>query len=426
MSLSTLLALLLLSGGAGSGSGSILHPADGPDADVRILVDSEKVRFQITLNLAFVDEIISVAREDESALHPVEYEWVRGALFDYFRDTNGVEIDGVEVVPVDQGFEVFEPDLSLLPLFPRTGRRGLLKVLLLLDYPVKARPTQVKMYWGAYPPDLAVGDELYMPSVQILARLFAYGLESEVKFVEEEPEVTWHDSGRSAADLFLEVPQATAPAVWRVPIFALATGSLAVFALLLALRRGSRGRRQPLLAMAGLLLGAAVWQRDLLPLEINAPFGQDGALPTAEEARSIFEPLHANIYRAFDYTAPSDIYDALAQSVDGPLLENLYNQVYRGLIMQDQGGAVSRVTEVRPLQIEVESVGVVPSDGRVGFDVNARWQVDGRVTHFGHSHERTNEYHARYNVVLATEGWRIGGTQMLAQQRVSATPGGGG
>ena len=153
--------------------------------------------------------------------------------------------------------------------------------------------------------------------------------------------------------------------------------------------------------------------------------GGNQDLPSSSEAEQIFLPLHANIYRAFDYTAESDIYDALAQSVDGPLLDTLYNQVYRGLIMQEEGGAVSRVMAVRPVELAVESIGILPDDGRPGFDVLARWQVDGKVTHWGHSHERTNEYQARYTVLQTDQGWRIGGSQVQEQLRVSATPEGG-
>ncbi|NQU48558.1 MAG: hypothetical protein HQ519_07915, partial [Planctomycetes bacterium] len=45
--------------------------------------------------------------------------------------------------------------------------------------------------------------------------------------------------------------------------------------------------------------------------------------------------------------------------------------------------------------------------------------------HWGHGHERTNEYLARYTVVQTDAGWRIGGSQIQEQLRVSATPEGG-
>jgi len=104
--------------------------------------------------------------------------------------------------------------------------------------------------------------------------------------------------------------------------------------------------------------------------------------------------------------------------------------------MEEEGGAVGRVVEVRPLEIEVESIGLVappPDPGspeaadadeaaidarRVGFTVRCRWEVDGAVYHWGHGHFRTNEYEGRYLVIATDEGWRIAGDELLSQRRV--------
>jgi hypothetical protein len=217
----------------------------------------------------------------------------------------------------------------------------------------------------------------------------------------------------------LPVPEAVLPEFMQYPVL---SSILALAALIWVLRERFSPRS---CAGAVALFVVATLTRETYTIEL--PFQVAGAdLPTAEEAEAIFVPLHANVYRAFDYTAESDIYDALARSVDGVLLDELYEQVYRGLIQQEQGGAVSRVQEVRPMQVEIGSIGKIPEDGRLGFSVHARWQIDGRVTHWGHSHDRTNEYAARYAVVQTEQGWRIGGSQILESQTVSATPEGSG
>jgi hypothetical protein len=428
MILSSLVLTVLsgLAGWCGLGHGGLaphapvdaLHPQDGPDADVRIHVEASRVRFYIMLNLAFVDEVVDLYREDDSRLHPAEFASYRAGLLDYFHDTNRVLIDGLEVAPVDAGFESMDADLSFLPLFPRMGERALAKVQLVLDYPVKSPPNSVQMYWGSYPPDRAVGDENFMPTVTIRAQLFSNGIQEEAIFKQEEPEFTWHNSGETAADHFFKVPEPPAQSGWPMPV-----GSLVLLIVGGAAALMMNKKKRHLVAVATSLgvVGVAWFARGFWVVEM----GVVNDLPSAAEAEEIFLPLHANIYRAFDYTAESDIYDALAQSVDGPLLDTLYNQVYRGLIMQEEGGAVSRVMAVRPVEMAVESIGIVPDDGRPGFDVLARWQVDGKVTHWGHSHERTNEYQARYTVLQTEQGWRIGGSQVQEQSRVSATPEGG-
>ena len=91
-------------------------------------------------------------------------------------------------------------------------------------------------------------------------------------------------------------------------------------------------------------------------------------------------------------------------------------------MLQEAGGAVSRVAEVRHMDLGVESIGVVGEEDRPGFVVDALWQVDGAVYHWGHAHTRTNEYRARYTVHAADTGWRIAASEVLEQRRIDAAP----
>ena len=94
-----------------------------------------------------------------------------------------------------------------------------------------------------------------------------------------------------------------------------------------------RGRRQLTWALP---LAAAVswlgWDLAVLPLPGGGP-----PLPDEAAARAVFEPLHANVYAAFEHTSESAIYDAPALCVEGDLLEELYEQVYRSMMLL--GGA---------------------------------------------------------------------------------------
>lgn len=406
-SCSVLAGLLVLSAAAP-------HPQDGPDADVRIVIDGRAVRFNMVMNLAFVDGLVGLLREDEEALHPVEYGAVQDALVDYFKEHNRVRIDGVAVTPVVRGFEVAEPDLSLLPLFPRMGVRALIKLRLVLEYTAKTRPGKVAMKWGAYPPDIVLATPDGVPPVTVQAQLLADGTDRVIRFRQEEPEYVWHRDAAAAAARFLPVPQAAAAATVSVPLL-----SVALLVGLLACVIVPRLRRA-LPILGPVVVVAAVLSWDTARIEIATPAGSQ--LPSEQEALAIFQPLHANIYRAFDYTSESEIYDALARSVEGSLLDALYNQIYRSLIMQEEGGAVSRVKEVTPIRTEVREIGLLPPGGRPGFRVRARWRVLGVVHHWGHSHARTNEYEAEYAVALAEPGWRIAGHRVLESIRVEAAP----
>ena len=173
------------------------------------------------------------------------------------------------------------------------------------------------------------------------------------------------------------------------------------------------------MAAAVMIVGGAL-TTGVSPIEFESPFGSGTRLPTEQEAMAVFEPLHANIYRAFDYVDDSEIYDALAASVEGELLDRLFNAIFRGLILQEEGGAVCRIDEVRPIESRIESIGVLDDDA-VGFTVWLRWQVAGSVAHWGHSHSRTNQYEARYTVAESENGWRIRDNEVLAQEVVSTS-----
>src|SRR5690606_18627483 len=113
-----------------------------------------------------------------------------------------------------------------------------------------------------------------------------------------------------------------------------------------------------------------------------------------------------NLYRAFDFHQESDIYDALARSVDGPLLEELYLQVRKGLTMQEQGGAISRISDVKILLNDIRPT---PARGNEppSFDLQCRWTVEGTVEHWGHIHARTNQYDALFYIAQRDGAWKI-------------------
>ncbi len=404
---------------------ALAHPQDGPHADVEIEIADDAVRFDMVINLVMVDEMTPVPRENPGEVHELEEPAVRDALLAYITREHRVAIDGVEVAPIVERFSVIRPGLELLPLFPRTGMRGLTRVHLVLAYPIKSPPKTIAMRWGAYPPDytLEPGPDGNRPPIQLEARLRAEGKLSIIRFTRDEPEVIWHATGLTAEDRFAPVPD-LAPAPEReprkLPVLSFALACLLVILLLTELvARKGRPRIARLALYAVVLVPAALLTRTVLQVPMPPRVAEQALTP--QQALEVFRPLHANIYRAFDYQTESEIYDALARSVAGELLDTLYNQIYRSLIMQDQGGAVSSVQAVRLMDARIESLGTL-ADGTPAFNVAARWQVDGVVNHFGHSHWRTNEYLARFGVARLTPGWRITSHEVLESRRLDTDP----
>jgi hypothetical protein len=136
----------------------------------------------------------------------------------------------------------------------------------------------------------------------------------------------------------------------------------------------------------------------------------------AEQSRAtVAEALLRNIYRAFDYRNESDIYDALARSVQGDLLAELYLKIRQGLVMQEQGGAVAQVREVKVVRSEP-----APENLKSGFAERVTWQVEGTVEHWGHIHTRVNEYSAELAIQAADGSWKITALNVARQSQVKS------
>jgi len=383
------------------------HPSDGPDVDVRVLVGNQKVTLALVLNLAFVDEIVDYPREVESEVHDAELEGLEAVLLDHFADSLAVAVDGVRVTPVARELSFEAADPSLVPLFLNFGELALARVQLLLDYSCKARPGEVSVQWGDFPPNLAIQPVRALAEpVAVIAQFTARGVMDTVTFTKDAPTVTWRDPGEGVGAAFEDVPEP--PSYDGIPFAAWVFGVGAGVSLIVVV---FIGKWIPLgiLASLGCLAGAFV-------MTVRRPL----PLPTEAQALAVFGPLHANIYRAFDYVDEGEIYDALARSVDGPLLDELYNQVYRSLVIQEAGGAVSHVDEVRVRQADVTAIALDPATSAPRFEVDVVWEVDGSVFHFGHAHRRTHEYRAQYGVAVGAEGWRIASHEIRGQRRLRA------
>lgn len=124
---------------------------------------------------------------------------------------------------------------------------------------------------------------------------------------------------------------------------------------------------------------------------------------TKDEAKIIVKSLLKNVYRAFDYSSESDIYDTLANSVTDELLKQTYLAIKQSLIMQSQGGGISKVQEVKIINSKIPD----SSFKKNAFDADITWTVRGYIEHWGHTHYRLNQYHARFHVSKDKSSWKI-------------------
>ena len=219
---------------------------------------------------------------------------------------------------------------------------------------------------------------------------------------------TWHEPDRKPLPPITNI-SFPHPKV-DVPLLTVGLGAVAVLCLIsVCFSRAWIGA--PLLAVG---FGLAAWATTGLNIaKVDDPFAEIKI--EDEEAGQVFAQLHKNMFRAFDYNRESDVYDALANSVDGELLRRLYLDVNRSLQIKEQGGAAARVNEVNLLEGARTEL-IANADDSTGFGYRCKWNLTGTIEHWGHIHERTNEYDAQFEIKVRDRAWKITDMQVLNEE----------
>ena len=435
------------------------HATETPRLTINI--NESRVRNEISLPIRVFDQFFPARRRDPDYFDPAERERATALVEKAMKERNAVTIDGVRVGPVVESVE-FVPaetaDEGANAVLPQGGIPGIPgvpgievppaaegtdgekgpeeekkddrieiaggRVLVTAVYAAKDRPRTVSMVWELFPgPRSPSAGKMY-------AGLAAFEDWQEIVFSQQEPEYVWHALERPS-----ERPLAAAEAPpedvkVRVPVVTLAMLLAAGVFLVIARARklGMRTRA----VVAGALAVLAVALVGVGGAEVTLPWKSTIRRPDDSKALEMFAALHANIYDAFEYKTESDIYDVLAQSVDGPLLDAIYNEIYQGLILRDQGGAVCKIESVKMLESKLVAPEDSPARHEAAFGVECRWRVRGAVHHWGHTHTRVNEFVAAYTVEPRSVGspggspttrpraasWKITASQVLDEKRV--------
>jgi hypothetical protein len=404
-----------------------MHPQDGPHADLRVAIEDRLVRFSVGVNLVFLDETIDTSREAISELSPAEADRVMETFRAFLIEQAPCEINGEPVEPVFERIEIFtDPDPGMIAIFQKTGARALIRATVIMRYDAPQQVDTVDLTWPAYPFD-QLAEEMeassaVRPRMYFEAVLTAQGKSEPAKFTHAEPTLRWSRSDADAPDPLLSLPE---PAVaspsggmWLMPgIFV----GLALVALGFGFVHGSRASKSRAILIAVALLVTALIHPFAIAPRTQGPAQ---ALLSDDDAQRVLRTLHESMYRAFDYTAESDIYDRLAFALQGELLGELYEQIRLSLLQAEEEMKVGVVTGLQPIETSIAAIDLASETPEgLGFDATHRWRVDGTVYHWGHSHTRAHIYEARYRVTHTPDGWRFTDHQLLSQQRIDPSDG---
>jgi hypothetical protein len=194
-----------------------------------------------------------------------------------------------------------------------------------------------------------------------------------------------------------------------LPSVVLGLAALLVFGL--GRRLGLNGLYRSVAMALMVLIAVVVWPFGRIA--VRNPLAAPYELPDVE-AILILQGLLQNTYRAFDFRAENDVYDKLAVSASGDLITDIYLQHRQRLEMEEQGGARAKVQDVQLLDATPSG----PPGQRQHLTFQCTWRITGIVNHWGHTHQRRNQYEARVTIQPIERSWKMVDLDLIEERRL--------
>ncbi|MEL6106599.1 MAG: hypothetical protein AAFU85_11200, partial [Planctomycetota bacterium] len=378
-----------------------------------LYIDDYEVRHEILIPLLTLEESVLVARDDDEFLDLDEQDAARQQIEAFFKTGNPIEIDGALVTPTVDRCDFYGLDFKDFAKQAESKRVSLAsaRVGIILSYKLSQPAQTVGLTWNRF--------NSYLWTINMVVFAFEEVSKATLSRLGSDNEYRWENPGRPRLEpIDSVIANVAPPREFSLPALSVACLALIPAALLAVAVRWFSPRACGL-SVVGLLVAAAVgWP--FVRVRVSDPL-HSASEASNPEVDSAFASLHANIYRAFDYRDEEQVYDALAKSIDGELLQTVYLEIRRGLEMQEQGGALSRIREVAILEGGKEKPAYErpPSEHGRHVRYRSRWNVAGTVEHWGHIHARTNQYEAIFDLETRNGLWKVTGMDLLEEKRLN-------
>jgi hypothetical protein len=373
-----------------------------------LYIEDYEIRHEVLVPLLTLEASLPIERADPDFLDVAEQEKAGPAIKAFFEKANPIKIDDVLATPTVDRLDFYGLDFKDFAQKADRRRVSMInaRVGVILRYPLKSRPRTVEVAWDLF--------NKYVWGAQMV--IYSEEKNFSQFFSPYQKTFRWTSPERPAAvpiesveykappdapkrmnrwfEILVIVVGLTASSLMQ-PYFSLAKRCLILFASSCALAAAMLA-----IDRAGLM---QIWPK-------TPP-------PSNEEARALFDRVLHNVYRSFEYRDDAQVYDALAKSLAGPILEKTYLDIKKGLVVLEQGGAQARVTRIALSDAQAQPI-AGGKDPR-GFDLLATWEVEGTVEHWGHIHQRINEYQALFSVEPVDRVWRITAMNVQSDKRKS-------
>ncbi len=372
-----------------------------------IYVENYEVRKEIVIRPKDLQDWVDLGLANQAIIKSDCRDAVRQKAAEFLGQHTPVEIDGRAVTGTLDRVHFITRALRISGVVEpgedidvNTALLGVIYV-----YPIESLPQNVTMGWDLFNERIA--------QVPAVASDEAGGLPSYV--TPDDPTLVWQNYLKNPGKpAFMSVKPPPQPVRFPIPVVSVLSVCALAFAWIVRFRTKSAKQRPMrrsiiasivLVATAVLAVGWPTWT-------VTVP-GIDSREIPAEDITAVTHSLLHNVYRAFDYRDEGTIYNVLDRSVSGDLLPEIYLETQRSLTLTSQGGARVKVTEMELIDCDRKGV-----EDEAGFIANCTWNVTGSVGHWGHIHQRTNQYRAELAISPVDGQWKMIDMRLLSEERL--------
>ena len=277
-----------------------------------IYVTNYEIRHEVLIPLATLATYFEVQRAESGFLDIAEQDVVAEQVKRFFSFGNPVQIDNIEVAPVFDRVDFYGLDLRDFAVQAERRKVSMAngRVGIIMSYSTKGIPRDVKVTWDKFNESVKTVDSVVFAFDDVAKAEFSMFLEDNTYH--------WQSEDRKPPVPITDVT--TDARLYQQPKLQLPMVSLILAGLSLPFVVAIPFSRKfmPVASIAtSLVIGAYAFSGSMIK-EIDHPFQQARKMEMeSEKATDIFTQLHKNMFRAFDYHSESQIYDALARSVEG-------------------------------------------------------------------------------------------------------------
>jgi hypothetical protein len=371
-----------------------------------IYVENFEVRKEIVFRPNDLQQWVDLGLAGKSTIEPTEREEICRKAAAFLDEHTPVTIDNKPVPGRLDRVNFIERSLRTASVIPTDQDLDIQRAMIgaIFVYPTEGLPDTVAMEWDLFNDRIS--------QIPTVATDQAGGLPGMLE--PGHPLLIWENYLKNPTiPAFLEVIPPARPRVLSISVISIVC---LVIIPCLWLRQRSNDQTDSqgdsrLFVMTLILLAIATAANFWPKLKLDVPLERRQLVSDPAGGAITYSLLH-NVYRAFDYRDEGTIYDVLNRSASGDLLTQIYLATRKSLTLESQGGARVKVQQVEMASCRVRSI------DHGSFVANCNWTVTGSVGHWGHVHQRTNQYSGQFKVQAIDDQWKLTEMELLSEERL--------